>query len=170
MTIRQRLRAILGAGFLAWLASFAASIWFVIPIARENSFGDPQILLHELFWGFVLWAVWTLWLSALPTLILATPLALFLPPSWLSRHRMMLLAGTFLLALTLPTYKFGLYLRLLQKGDWDATNFWPYTIFCVVYSMTILGLYLRSVARALSPSAQVTAVDAKGCNSGSLRR
>jgi len=170
MTLWQRLRAILGAGFLAWLASFAATIWFVIPIVRENSFGDPHILHHELYWGFVLWAVWTLWLSVLPTFIFATPLALFLPLRGLYSYRWLMLSVVFLFALALPGYKFGLFLKLLQKSDWDSANFWPYMIFCVVYSMTILGLYLRSVAKAIKRTSPVIAIDSKGCNPGWLRR
>ena len=84
---RSRLRDAALAGLAGWIAGFIVTIPFEVAQAMRYASGYPHHLLKILAEGFLVWAVFTLFMGLVGWLPLAVPVALLVPPRWIVRWR-----------------------------------------------------------------------------------
>ena len=145
-----RLRQALAAGLMGWIAGFLASSPAMMIVGWRDSEHDPGTFFTTIGFGLLAWAAWTVLLGIGAWLLFALPSALLFPPSFLVRHRHLVLAATAIVCFAAVIEK----MRVFQ--DYAASHvvmrftlYLPYGLFAVFFAVITAWWYIRSLRLTL---------------------
>ena len=134
------------ATFLGWIAGFVVTSPVQIIEVLRNSGSSAPLLLSALGYGFAVWLLITLAGSIAVWLGLISPIALFVSPQWLLRHRAAVIATAVCLGLLVVSYLVHVWTHFYHDGV-GLMSFWIYACFVVAFSGVTAYSYLRFLSR-----------------------
>jgi hypothetical protein len=131
------------SGLTGWLVGQIACLPVNLIIAVRDTEGQPKLFVQTLFYGMLVWGLWTLLLSMAAWFLVVLPLVLTIRPCLLVRLRFVISIGAAVGALSLAATRPAMF------RDTSAISFFhkfalviPYGAFALSFTLVTAWMYI----------------------------
>ena len=148
------------SGLSGWLVGQMACLPVNVIVGVRDSEGQAKLFVQTLYYGLLVWGLWTLFLAAMAWLLVVLPLVMTIRPCLLVRLRWLVAIVATLGALSLAATRPTLF------HDTSAITFWhrfaqviPYGMFAISFTLVTAWMYILLAKRRLDRAAAVPIAD-----------
>lgn len=148
------------SGISGWLVGQIACLPVNVIVAVRDTEGQPKLFVQTLYYGLLVWGLWTLLLAGVAWLLVVLPLVMTIRPCLLVRLRWLVAIVATLGALSLAATRPTLF------HDTSAITFWhrfaqviPYGMFAISFTLVTAWMYILLAKRRLDRAAAASIAD-----------
>lgn len=148
------------SGISGWLVGQLACLPVNVIVAVRDTEGQPKLFVQTLYYGLLVWGLWTLLLAGVAWLLVVLPLVMTIRPCLLVRLRWVVAIVATLGALSLAATRPTLF------HDTSAITFWhrfaqviPYGMFAISFTLVTAWMYILLAKRRLDRAAAASIAD-----------
>lgn len=148
------------SGISGWLVGQLACLPVNVIVAVRDTEGQPKLFVQTLYYGLLVWGLWTLLLAGVAWLLVVLPLVMTIRPCLLVRLRWVVAIVATLGALSLAATRPTLF------HDTSAITVWhrfaqviPYGMFAISFTLVTAWMYILLAKRRLDRAAAASIAD-----------